>query len=164
MDGDAAAHLRNRSVTASVSAFSDNIFGVSALSTLNLFDSMESEPAADPDRGHRDVVVVVDGHQSVPSQTSEMSVSATMSMSNPSPTAAMSAASSNVMPQSMPHMTSTLSFIKMKNQENANEYAKPLTLLDWESFIAIDARTCLYKIKRKRETKKWLPLKCTLNH
>ena len=56
-------------------------------------------------------------------------------------------------------MNNSLSFIAMKNKENAEEYAKQLTLLDWESFVTIDPRTCLYKILRKKQTDKWLAVK-----
>eukprot|EP01083_Nonionella_stella_P143815 447747_1 len=56
--------------------------------------------------------------------------------------------------------STTLGVVRsMKNKQNADEYAKQLTLLDWELFIVINPRICLYKILAKQRTDEWLALK-----
>ena len=54
---------------------------------------------------------------------------------------------------------SHLSFVTIKNQQNAKEYAKQLTLLDFGCFVGINSRMCLFKILHKTQTDKWIKIK-----
>eukprot|EP01084_Bolivina_argentea_P285162 488941_1 len=52
-----------------------------------------------------------------------------------------------------------LSFLALKNQDTAREYAKQLTLVDWEYFSNISCRECLHKILSKNDIDKHKSIK-----
>lgn len=56
-------------------------------------------------------------------------------------------------------LANSLLFITVKNRANAIEYAKQLTLLDWEIFHHITPRQFLAKVMLKKEKEKWGQLK-----
>ena len=57
------------------------------------------------------------------------------------------------------NLANSLLFITVKNRVNAIEYAKQLTLLDWECFVHITPRQFLAKVMLKKEKEKWVQLK-----
>eukprot|EP01084_Bolivina_argentea_P151776 264880_1 len=60
-------------------------------------------------------------------------------------------------------LANSLLFITIKNKSNAVEYAKQLTLLDWDSFIHIKPRQFLAKVLNKKQNKKWERLKAFID-
>ena len=61
------------------------------------------------------------------------------------------------------NLANSLLFITVKNRHNAIEYAKQLTLLDWESFKHITPREFLAKVMQKKQTEKWIQLKLLID-
>ena len=139
-----------------VSAYSDNIFGIPNMMDLNVMDEDDDDLKEENNISPRLKPQLNDkGSNSMRAFKPRVSQSISMSNSNNNH----GLLTGYDVRDGGDGMNNSLSFIAMKNNENAQEYAKQLTLLDWESFVTIDPRTCLYKILRKKQTEKWLPVK-----
>ena len=158
------SHYRNSS-TSALSAFSDNIFG--DMNDINLMDAMDDD---DEDKSEEEeamsprLKIQLNDNRSNSIRAFKPRISHSRSgtgtitdvYNNRRISASLNDDDNG---DGGDNMYNSLSFIAMKNHENAEEYAKQLTLLDWESFITIDPRTCLYKILKKKQAKKWLAVK-----